>query len=158
VVHGCPGTMLCTQILLSKGLGKHAQSENPINRLSQKLCCIIQSSLENTNHIVNLDILFDGYKPLPAANARAKPQTSVTKQDRQWRSTENYGLSQKVCSTVQSSLRKCIDRIWLFCVSPDIPVDRCYPLQLSCEALATGSVKVADCYGYQSCDQVNTPS
>ncbi|KAL3163327.1 hypothetical protein ABBQ32_009717 [Trebouxia sp. C0010 RCD-2024] len=105
---------------------------------------MIQSSLENTNHIfcVNPDILFDGYKPLPAANARAKPQTSVSKQDRQWRSTENYGLSQKVCSTVQSSLRKCIDRIWLFCVSPDIPVDRCHPLQLSCDALATGSVKV----------------
>ena len=57
------------------------------------------------NHIfcVNLDILFDGYKPLPAANARAKPQTSVSKQDRQWRSTENYGLSQKLCSTVQLS-------------------------------------------------------
>lgn len=129
---------------LSKGLGKHAQSENPINRLSQKLCCMIQSSLENTNHIfcVYPNILFDRYQPLPAANARAKPQTSVSKQDRQWRSTENYGLSQKVCSTVQSSLRKCIDRIRLFCVSPDIPVDRCYPLQLSCDALATGSVKV----------------
>ena len=81
-------------------------------------------------------------------------------------------MSQKVFSTVQSSLRKCIDRIWLFCVSLDIPVDRYYPLQLSCDALATGSVKVtryglghtstdileADCYGYQSCDQVNTPS
>ena len=57
--------------------------------------------------------------------------------------TEKYGLSQKLCSTVQSSLRKCIDRIGLVCVSPDIPVDRYYPLQLSCDALATGSVKVS---------------
>ena len=139
-----PWYKLCTQILLSKGLGKHAQLENPINRLSQKLCCIRQSSLEKPNHMfcVNPDILLDGYKPLPAANARAKPQTSVSKQDRQWRSTEKYGLSQKLCSTVQSSLRKCIDRIGLVCVSPDIPVDRYYPLQLSYDALATGSVKV----------------
>ena len=80
-------------------------------------------------------------------------------------------LNGELRTTVQSSLRKCIDRIWLFCVSPDIPVDRCYPLQLSCDALATGSVKVtgtdegtstdiliADCYGYPPCDQVNTPS
>ncbi len=37
-------------------------------------------------------------------------------------------------------------RIRLFCVSPDIPVDRYYPLQLYCDALATGSVKVTQ-YG-----------
>ena len=130
---------------LSKILGKHAQSENPINnRLSQKFCCMIQSSLENTNHIfcVYPNILFDRYQPLPVASTRAKPQTSMSKQDRHWRLTENYGLSQKVCSTVQSSLRKCIDKIWLLCVSPNIPVDRYYPLQLSCDALATDSVKI----------------
>ena len=43
-----------TMASLNKGLSKHAQLriENPINRLSQKLCCMIQSSLENTNHIL----------------------------------------------------------------------------------------------------------
>ena len=67
--------------------------------------------------------------------------------------------------------KEVIDRIWLLCVSPDISVDKNYPLQLSCDALATDSVKTtryggghtstdileADCYGYHSCDQVNTP-